>query len=135
MMCIAGSRMIAKGRDGVSRGKLPNKTLDRSLQFFVPLNLSAIERSLSSLEWVHTWTGETFVNLQPKHYFAAAYDLRFIGKENKRNLSFESSTYSWTPPPLISDVTLEQLRHARSKRQTSIHIMIILKLFCSLWQR
>ena len=49
--------------------------------------------------------------------------------------SVETSTYLWSPPPSIADVALEQLRYARLKHQSSVHVFIVPKLFLNLWHR
>ena len=49
---IARSRIIEQGTDGVSRGDLPHHSLGKSLRLFVPLHLSAIERSSKLKSWL-----------------------------------------------------------------------------------
>ena len=74
--------------------------------------------------------------LDPWEWFVTAHDVRYASEQGvKRILYHESGTYVWTPPPAAMSVALEQLREARVKRQDSIHILIIPKLFFSNWQR
>ena len=71
--------------------------------------------------------------MQPENWFVEAHDLQFKGP--RRSIKIEHSTYIWTPPPAIADITLEQLREARLKRQQSFHVMLISHLFFGLWCR
>ena len=58
--------------------------------------------------------------------------LNDVGEEE---FKIDPSTYVWSPPPSIGDVALEQLRYARIKRQASIQVFLIPKLFLYLWCR
>jgi hypothetical protein len=60
---VLGKTMIRVGVDGVSRGDLNANVLAGAYMLsFVPLHLSALERSEGLLPWSLSWTGEnTFV--------------------------------------------------------------------------
>ena len=45
----------------------------------------------------------------------------------------KSGSYIWAPPPACADVALEQLRVARIKRQSSIHVFVCPRLFSLAW--
>ena len=45
----------------------------------------------------------------------------------------QCGVYVWSPPPAAADVCLEELRKARMKRKTSMHVVIIAKLFTPMW--
>ena len=50
---VAGSRMIEQGTDGISRGNLMEGVMTgKSMLSFVPIHLTAIERSKSLLRWI-----------------------------------------------------------------------------------
>ena len=61
--------------------------------------------------------------------------MRLTGNESQREMNFSRACYLWAPHPCIADVAIEQLRLARLKRHKSMHVMIIPKLFFSLWRR
>ena len=131
---VAGTRMIMQGTDGLSRGDVTKTLLNtKPLRFYAPIHLNALERLEGLDQWIKSWSGSAAMFLNPENWFVEAHDLRLVGE--RHNLKIESGTYIWTPPPCITDVTLEQLRCARIKRQDSIHIMVVPKLFFSLWRR
>jgi len=133
---ISGDRMIAQGTDGVSRGdNQQGSILSQPLRNFAPMHLSAMDRNDSLLNWIIDWSGpETFV-LEPKNWFYEAHDLRANDSTGVNVALTESCVYLWSPPPAIADVALEQLRYARLKRQSSVHIFVVPKLFLNLWRR
>ena len=53
---VAGTRMISQGTDGLSRGDLREGVMrGAGMLSFVPLHLSAVERSESLKSWVTSW--------------------------------------------------------------------------------
>ena len=44
-----------------------------------------------------------------------------------------SGTFLWAPAPAVADVSLEQLRIARIKRQSSLHVFVCPRLLCNEW--
>ena len=131
---VSGSRMITQGTDGLSRGSLKSSALSsRTIKEYAPLHLTAIQRSPTLKQWIKSWAGSDPLFLEPRHWFVEGHDLRYVGLT--RNLEIESGTYIWTPPPAVADVAIEQLRCAVLKRQQSLHILIVPKLFFSLWRR
>jgi hypothetical protein len=72
---VSGSRMIAQGTDGVSRGLLTEGvTSGLDMLSFIPLHLSAIERSPSLKDWVSSWLGEGTEFLTPEQWFSRGHD-------------------------------------------------------------
>ena len=75
--------------------------------------------------------------LQPEDWFHRGHDFAGGGK----NLDgvwipkFKKGVFIWTPPPAAALAAVEQLREARNKRMESVHIVIIPRLFTSLWRR
>jgi len=132
---ISGSRMIEQGTDGLSRGalKLSNVEGKLAVRQYVPLHLNALQRSNGLVHWIKSWISPKHMFLEPKHWFVEAHDLRYEGAE--RQFSVETSTYVWAPPPAVTDVALEQLRCATLKRQASLHVMLVPRLFFGLWRR
>ena len=133
----SGKRMIAQGTDGVSRGSLqPRTLLHKPIREFAPLHLSALERCKNLHKWVKTWVGKDPFFLSPKQWFVEGHDIRFEKeKSGPRLMVYESSTYVWSPPPAAAKVALEQLRCTRIKRQRSIHIFLIPRLFYGMWRK
>jgi hypothetical protein len=61
---VAGTRMIAQGTDGLSRGCLSEGIMKGdSMLSFVPLHLSPLARQPGLLPWIQEWTGQS--TLQP----------------------------------------------------------------------
>ena len=82
------------------------------------------------------WIGLKWFHLTPSQWFVEGHDLRFTNStSHSRPCTCEASTCVWSPPPYTGDVAIEQIRHARLKRQEHLHLFIILKLFYSLWRR
>jgi hypothetical protein len=53
---VAGTRMIAEGADGGSRGDMNQGVMaGQPILDFIPLHLSALERSNKVEAWVHSW--------------------------------------------------------------------------------
>ena len=129
--------MVYQGTDGVSRGELSQTTLPQEpIRLQVPLDLTALERMKMLKEWMCSWIGPNHMFLEPAQWFVEGHDLRFEAERNgNRICSQDSTTYVWAPPPAIGDVAIEQIRYARLKRQTSLHVFVIPKLFYALFRR
>ena len=52
-----------------------------------------------------------------------------------RKVCYESGTHVWVPPPDSTNVALEQLKFAKSKRIMSTHMFIVPRLFHTLLWR
>ena len=73
---VAGSRMIAQGSDGLSRGDMYEGVMrGESMLSHVPLHLNAVERSPALLNWIVPWASkfgnEWRTSLQPGGLSAA----------------------------------------------------------------
>ena len=102
---------------------------------YAPINLSALNRTRELKPWILTWAPANAFFLTPSQWFVESHNIRWSGDGSPRKLSYSRAFYIWAPPPCIADVAIEQLREARLKRHNSIHVMIIPKLFFSLWRR
>ena len=134
---VSGTRMIAQGTDGVSRGFLGEGIMSgESMTSFIPIHLSAVGRSPKLMDWITDWSNPDIIHLQPSDWFDVGHD--FDGwKESwdgfsRPNLS-EGRVYLWSPPPFVADVAISELRKARIKRQTSTHVFVVPKLCAPLW--
>jgi hypothetical protein len=119
---VAGKRMIDQGTDGLSRGDTSTGVMQRiSMQQFVPLHLSALERSSALRPWLTAATkGLDPIFLEPEDWFTKGQG---------------SGTFIWSPAPAAADVVVEQLGKARHKRTTSIHLVVVPRLMTGRWRR
>jgi hypothetical protein len=119
---VSGKPMILQGTDDISRGcHLEGVMVGRPMLEFVPLNLSALDRSPSLVDWVNTFLiPEGFVSLSREGWFSAAH---------------ANSNFLWTPPPAAADAVVEQLGKARHKRPHCLHIVIVPRLLTGMWRR
>jgi hypothetical protein len=127
---VSGVRMIAEGGDGVSRGILNEGVMaGESVLNFIPLNLSALERSETLLPWIHTWIKEGLKCLEPKDWFQLGHDI--VGRTPPGDPLFQRPTLKvgvFGYPPAAADVAIEQLRIARIKRQESSQVFVCPRL-------
>lgn len=140
---VSGTRMIAQGTDGLSRGDLNEGVMkgDDILEF-VPLHLSALERQPKLEGWIRSFVlparlREEIIFLDYEGWFERAHDI-VGGSKNADGVwipEYREATYIWTPPPAAAQVAVEQLRRARLKREGSTHIMILPRLMTPEWRR
>lgn len=127
MIHVAGTRMINQGTDGLSRGdKTSGVMAGDAMLSFVPLNLTAFDRS----EELKSWMTKLFLDealLEWQTIFLVANDWPDVMPNGK--------TYIWAPPPAIADVAGEYLAQATHKRTHSTHIFICPRLMTSRWNR
>jgi hypothetical protein len=102
----------------------------------VPLNLGLHERSPEMVQWLcDVFDIKSGDVLKPADWFEKGHDV--VGWERKGVSpwypSIRASTYLWTPAPAAAQYAVEQLRKARHRRQASMHVMVIPRLFTSLW--
>ena len=140
---VAGSRMIAQGTDGTSRGDLGEGVMKgQSMLSFVPLHLTALERCPALreeiLRIVLPRNGESSITfLDYEDWFERAHDI-VGGQKNNDGVwipTYASGTYVWTPPPAGALLAVEQLRRARLKRENSTHVVILPRLMSMEWKR
>jgi hypothetical protein len=134
---VSGLRMIAEGGDGVSCGSLNEGVMaGEDMLTFIPLHLSAIERSPGLLAWALSWTGPTLDPLTPTEWFQKGHDIRGWEKspdEPFQRPALKTGVYGWFPPPAAANVAIEQLRLARIKRQNLSHVIMVPRLLCPVW--
>ena len=124
MVWIAGTRMIAQGTDGLSRGDLTSGVMaGDSFLSHIPLNLEAFSRSKALQGWLESalprewcWlkTGEDWFRLP----FGDA-----MGR------------YVWNPPPALADVALEQLCEKKLMHPFSSHVFVCPLLLTGRWRK
>ncbi|KAL7573962.1 hypothetical protein ACA910_001969 [Epithemia clementina (nom. ined.)] len=93
-----------------------------------------MERSINLWDWVCLWLGADSEYLLPE---GKGHDIRGRRPPESWELfeapKLESGKFVWAPPPGAADVALEELRKARIKRQSSIHVFIVPRLFTMRW--
>jgi hypothetical protein len=140
---VAGTRMIAQGTDGLSRGDLGEGIMkgNKVMLDFVPLHLSAIERSPLLKDWINSWfivpESSRLVHLTPEGWFEAGHDI-IGGEKNADNIwipNYKPGHFVWAPAPAAGQAAIEQLRQARLKRQDSTHLVVIPNLLAPRWRK
>lgn len=137
---VSGTRMIAQGTDGVSRGYLGQGVMaGESMVAHIPIHISAVARSSNLVPWIRNWCGDDAVLLDEKGWFEAGHGIE--GWETGRDgferpkLAKGRKTYIWSPPPIAAEVALAELRKARIKRQTDCHIIVCPRLCTTQWAK
>jgi hypothetical protein len=119
---VSGKRMIAQGTDGLSRGDHTGGVMQgRDMTDFIPLHLTAFDRSPSLKDWV----GQSFGDMNHT----------FLGPEGWFSTGHLDGNFIWTPPPTAADVVVEQLGKARHKRPNNLHLVIVPRLMTGYWRR
>ena len=120
---VAGTRMIAEGTDGISRGDAgEGAMLGQDMLDFVPLHLSAVDRSPKLVDWCKSWWDEERGPLHhqtPEDWFANHTEGNFL----------------WTPAPAAAEAVVEQLGKAQHKRPHACHIVIVPRLLTGRWRK
>lgn len=118
---VSGLRMIESGVDGISRGDLnAGMMAGQSIYSFIPLHLSAIDRSADLMEWIRGWAGEESELMTPDRWPE--------GHEGGR-------TYIWAPPPAAADAVADWLGESIHKRSNSVHVVVVPRLMTSRWRK
>ena len=91
------------------------------MEAFVPLHLSALERSSELRPWLTAAAeGLDPIFLEPEDWFTKGQG---------------HGTFIWHPAPAAADVVVEQLGKARHKRPSSLHIVVVPRLMTGRWRR
>ena len=138
---VAGTRMIASGVDGLSRGDMYEGVMKGvSMLQFVPLHKGAFEVSPPLLKWISSWAidmGNEVEVLDPEGWFVRGHDV-VGGSTNCDGVwipSYRKGTMLWAPPPAAARQAVEELRQARHKRQDSFHVFVCPRLMYDEWRK
>jgi len=141
MVHVAGSRMIAQGTDGLSRGDLTEGVMTgESMLNHVPLHRSALERQSALLPWLRSWLPEATATcvLSPKQWFFEGHGL-VGGCTNGDGIwtptEVDTAWYIWHPPPALADVAVEELDVSRHKRPHLAHVVLVPRLMTYAWRK
>ena len=140
---VSGTRMIAQGADGLSRGNLNVGVMaGKSMLNFVPLHLDALTRSPNLKLWIEDWMGGDKRNiewLKPNDWFDRGHDL--LPGSRERNVdgwdlpSVQPGIFVWSPAPAACLAAVEELRKARHKRVASHHLFVVPRLMQPEWRK
>ncbi|EJK74326.1 hypothetical protein THAOC_04001, partial [Thalassiosira oceanica] len=138
---VAGTRMIAQGTDGCSRGFLMEGVLrGENMLTFVDLGKSAMERHPPLLNWIRGWTQQQNLNpLTPEEWYREAHGITG-GKEDRHGVWIPThgpggKLFLWAPPAAAADAALEELLKARHKRTDTYHVITIPRLMAPRWRK
>lgn len=93
MIHVAGTRMIWQGTDGLSRGdKNSGVMAGEAMTSFIPLHLTAQERSAACIDWVSDW-------YRCRSPFSQRFLLRILTQNDWPTVLREQAAYVWIPPP------------------------------------
>jgi hypothetical protein len=119
---VSGKRMIAQGTDGLSRGDHTEGVMQgRTILEYIPLHLTAFERSPKLKDWFDMSFGEL--------------DHTFLEPEGWFGVGHQDGNFIWAPPPAAADVVVEQLGKARHKRPHNLHLIVVPRLMTGYWRR
>ncbi len=140
---VSGKRMIAQGTDGLSRGNTAEGVMKKgNMLEFIPLHLTALERSSSLLNWLrllcegHDEKERKLEILDPLDWYERGHD--HLGNiQNMDGLwmpKIQSGLFLWHPAPAAAETALEELRMARLKRTKSTHVFVCPRLLEPQWR-
>jgi len=138
---VSGTRMIAQGTDGCSRGFLMEGVMAGQDMFqFVDLGKSAVERHPPLLDWIRSWTSRKDLEpLTPEGWFEEGHGITGGSLDRQGvwipNHGPKNEMFLWTPPPVAADAALEELAKARHKRTDTYHVVAIPRLMAPRWRR
>jgi hypothetical protein len=107
--------------DGLARGDKSRSVMQRvAMKAFVPLHLSALQRSSELCPWLTAAAkGLDPIFLEPEDWFTKGQGL---------------GTLIWHPAPAAPDVVVEQLGKARHMQPSSLHLVVVPRLMTGRWQ-
>ena len=137
---VSGERMKEQGSDGLSRGNLNFGVMaGRKMLEFVPIHISAFDRTPLLKPWIASFVGAEAEYLEPFEWFTRGHDLDEnnweINIDGMKLPTVKRGTFIWTPPPCAGAAAVEELRKARHKRQLSQHLFIIPRLMQPIWRK
>jgi hypothetical protein len=121
---VSGTRMIASGIDGLSRGdKLEGVTKGNAMTQFVPIHQDPLSRSPTLKSWVDSWWDEGYGSL------------KWMEPTNWYSDTMLSGNFLWNIPPAAGQAAIEQLCTHVHGRPDSCHIVLIPRLCTSMWRK
>ena len=93
---------------------------------FLPLHLTAGQRSTSVIRWVTDWAGPERPDDGELHYLA---------EEGWFEPIIMGHVYVWTPPPAVADVAVEMMAQSIHRQPYATHIFLCPRLMTAKWMR
>lgn len=138
---VAGTRMIAQGTDGLSRGMMCEGVMaGKDMLDYVDLARSAFDRRPEIADFIRKWVGiKSLKPLAAEEWYTLGHGV-VGGYRDRHDIWIPShapngQVYWWDPPPVVADVALEEALKARHKRTDATHIFTIPRLFAPAWLR
>lgn len=120
---VPGTRMIECGVDGASRSDLSTGVMRGTPMLeYVPLHLSALERSDSLLDYIKSWL--------PPHLL-----VKSLSPEEWFDPFVKGNVHVWTPPPAAADLAVELLAEGIHKRPNAFHVFVVPRLMTVRWRK
>ena len=101
---VAGTRMIAQGSDGLSRGNVSEGVMRGTpMADIIPLNETALDRSSALKDCLQTWVTDELEYLEPRDWFIRGHDI--VEGELEANVdgffwpTYRKGTFVWALPP------------------------------------
>jgi hypothetical protein len=138
---VAGTRMIAQGTDGLSRGMMCEGVMaGRDMLDYVDIASSSMSRHPAIADFIRAVTGiDSLAPLSVDDWFVGGHGI-VGGTRDKHRVWLPShapngQVYWWDPPPVIADIALEEAMTSRHKRSDATHIFTLPRLFSPAWSR
>jgi hypothetical protein len=136
---VEGTRMIAQGTDGISRGALNEGVMNgESMMSFILIHLSATARSPLLQDWLRSWLPGSPRFLEPLDWFQLCHGIAGYGRNFEQSVVpvlCKPGQFVWTPPPYAADVVVAELRKSRLKREQHLHAFVCPRLCAPMWRR
>jgi hypothetical protein len=137
---VAGTRMIAQGTNGLSRGVMTEGVMaGQPMVSFVPLHLDALDQHPAVLTWIQDWMEQPHLQpLTPTEWFTKGHGYT-NGVLDSRGIWLPQEIFStwclWSPPPAAADVAIDELLTSRHKRPHLNHVFIAPRLSTHSWRK
>jgi len=137
---VAGTRMVAQGTDGLSRGDVTDGIMaGQPMCQFIPLHLPPTYRSPDLLNWIRYWCPDpTIRTLSPADWYEKGHGVQG-GHRSPTGMWFpvecSDRWYLWDIAPAAAPFALEEALTSRLKRPHLNHIFLIPRLLTQYWRR
>jgi hypothetical protein len=138
---VAGTRMIAQGTGGLSRGIILKGVMSgENMLHFIPLAQSARERQPILVSFLQECVGQALQHkvkvLQVEEWFQEGHGI-ISGYKDSHGVwiprhAKNGRVYLWASP-VIADVALKECLKAVQKRMDTYHIFLLPRLFAPAW--
>lgn len=136
---VSGRMMIAQGSDGLTRGNLLEEVMvGENMLNFIPLHLTAIERSSSLLGWLESWAPDKILRLlRPVDWYDVGHGV-MGGSKNNEGIwipKYDTTCKLWCPAPASAFYIMEELSRARHVHPHTSHLFACARLITFGWRK